>query len=698
MKIRILALLLLSLAFFSPRAFSAELGMVRMGIVQGDVQIHTEDTQDWVPAAVNTPLAQGDRVWVPEGGRTELQVLGGLFIRLDNFTSLDILSLGDNSGQFFINVGRAYINNSTSGIDQLQFDTPVSSVSCDNTSTIMIDVEENGATEISVLQGSADVETRNGRVRIPSGNTYRIGEDLGTGIYSLNSPDEWEQWNRELDRRISESGTSLRYLPEELDEYSYDFDANGSWINDANYGYVWSPSVSFSLDWAPYHNGRWVWIGGNYVWISSERWGWAPYHYGRWVFRQHGGWCWVPPRRGAVYWGPGYVGWVYTPNYVSWIPLAPGEIYYGHGYYGPGSVNINTLPSSNFTIKRNYLNRNARNAIRVEHRDTFLHGRRIAVPATENPFNQRNVGIGPPRFKPGKETYSPTLRKIPSAKLPPRKIRTISPEILRKERKLAPGKRGSVFTPGSPVRELPTPPRETPKRILPKQRPEIYSDGLQNREGGQPLKKDQLRRELPVQEKKPATIFTPSTPKRTRKEATPTGSQPQRQPATIRVAPQPVAPQPVAPTPVWTPTKPQLPEKGRSPAPQLPKRAPAPTMKRTIPTAPQGQGAASPSRQLQRSPLPVRPGSQTIRQTIPSTPQGQGAASPARQLQRSPLPVRQGSQIIQLKKPATVQPKVNQSPVTPGSATTTTPESRQQRGQKVEKPSFQRGNRQGENR
>ena len=128
MKIRILALLLLSLAFFSSRAFSADLGMVRMGIVQGDVQIYSEDTQDWVPAAVNTPLAEGNRVWVPEGGRTELQVLGGLFIRLDNFTSLDILTLGENSDQFFINAGRAYINNSTSGIDQLQFDTPVSSV------------------------------------------------------------------------------------------------------------------------------------------------------------------------------------------------------------------------------------------------------------------------------------------------------------------------------------------------------------------------------------------------------------------------------------------------------------------------------------------------------------------------------------------------------------------------------------------
>ena len=251
---------------------------------------------------------------------------------------------------------------------------------------------------------------------------------------------------------------------------------------------------------------------------------------------------------------------------------------------------------------------------------------------------------------------------------------------------------------GSPVREMPTPPRETPKRILPKQRPEIYSDGLQNRQGGQPLKKEQLRRELPVQEKKPITIFTPSTPKRIKKEATPTGAQLQRQPATIRVAPQPVGPQPVAPTPVWTPSKPQLPEKGRSPAPQLPKRAPVPTMQRTIPTAPQGQGPAAQPRLLQKTPKSLHQGSQIIQQTIPAAPQGQGAASPSRQLQRSPLPLHQGSQTIQQKKPATVQPMANQPPVAPGTTTTTTPESRKQSGQKGERPSFQRGNRQGENR
>jgi hypothetical protein len=557
MKIRLLALLLLSLGLFTSRAYSADLGTVRMGIVQGDVQIFTGDSNDWIPAAVNTPLVQGDRVWVPEGGRSELQVLGGLFIRLDNSTSLDILTLDENNYQFSLNVGRAYVNNLIHGIGLLQIDTPVVSVTCDAIAKLMIDVEENGATEISVLQGPVYAETGNGRILVPAGKTLRIEEDQRTSMYSLNSPDEWEEWNRDLDRRISEYNNSDRYLPEELDSYSYDFDTNGRWLYDASYGYVWTPTIAVSINWAPYHEGRWVWINGNYVWISSERWGWAPYHYGRWVFLRNGGWCWVPPRRGAVYWGPGYVGWVYTKNYVSWVPLAPGEIYYGHGYYGPGSVNINTLGNRNFPANRNYLNRNARNAIKVMHRDAFLHGRQVAVPHGENPFNQKNVGIGPPRFKPDRETYMPKLIKIPAAKLPPQRIRAIKPEVLLKERKHFPYKQGTVITPTVPTRELQTPSRETPKRVLREQKPEIYNDGLQNREVRQPQKKEQLRRELPVQGNKPVTIITPATSKKAREKAAPIGSRQQRQSATIRVAPQPVAPQPVAPTPVWTPSKPR---------------------------------------------------------------------------------------------------------------------------------------------
>lgn len=64
----IMFLLILFPAYLYPQA----LGSLRLSLIEGDVQIRMEDTEDWVPASINMPLVDGDRIWVPEGGRTEL--------------------------------------------------------------------------------------------------------------------------------------------------------------------------------------------------------------------------------------------------------------------------------------------------------------------------------------------------------------------------------------------------------------------------------------------------------------------------------------------------------------------------------------------------------------------------------------------------------------------------------------------------
>jgi hypothetical protein len=463
MKTRRIIPLLLALALIPAIAFSAEYGRARIGFLSGDVQIQTADTPEWLPASTNTPLREGDRVWVPQGGRTEIQVLGGAFIRLDALTSLDALSLGTDYIQFYLNGGHAYINNRREGIDSIQIDTPLSSILCKDDSLVMIDVAERGATEISVLKGDAYAETRNGKIRVPAGNALLIREDLRAEFYPLAADGKWEEWNRQRDRILAGGGESLRYLPNELDDYVSDFENNGRWINTTDYGYAWIPSVSISLNWAPYRNGRWIWMGGNYIWISYEPWGWAPYHYGRWVFLGGRGWCWVPPHHGAAHWGPGYVGWVHTPTYVSWVPLAPGDTYYGYGDYGPGSVNINTININMINVQQHFRNIDARNAVTSLHRDTFFHGRRSDFRLHENPFKERNVGFGPPPLvKPDRTTVSPVIRKIPVAKLPPPRVQQIQPEKIRRERRLVTDERGSVFRPGSSVPQMRTIRREEP--------------------------------------------------------------------------------------------------------------------------------------------------------------------------------------------------------------------------------------------
>ena len=309
-KYVVLAFILFCFPTFS---LGSTLGSLRISLMEGDVQVRTEDTGEWVLASINMPLMDGDQIWVPEGGRTELQLRDGTFLRLDEKSALEILTVEKDSFQFYLAEGRSYVNFRGLRGTLLQIDTPDASIRAYDRSNFRIETIQDGYTDISVYRGVVYAESREGRTSVDGGKTLSLREGTYAELSPLGPPDEWERWNRRRDRRFAERRPPSRYLPDELQAYSGDFEENGRWVQVREYGYVWTPKV-VAIGWAPYRIGRWVWIGGDYVWVSYEPWGWVPYHYGRWAFISAIGWCWVPPARGAVYWGPGFVGWVRTPT------------------------------------------------------------------------------------------------------------------------------------------------------------------------------------------------------------------------------------------------------------------------------------------------------------------------------------------------------------------------------------------------
>ena len=93
----------------------------------------------------------------------------------------------------------------------------------------------------------------------------------------------------------------------------------GQWIDDPQYGYVWSPNQDGSF--RPYYtNGYWAMTEYGNTWISNYPWGWACFHYGRWIFDPYYGWIWIP----GTNWGPAWVSWRYGAGYYGWAPLGPG--------------------------------------------------------------------------------------------------------------------------------------------------------------------------------------------------------------------------------------------------------------------------------------------------------------------------------------------------------------------------------------
>jgi hypothetical protein len=255
---QITIMLLMAVALFLPAQAAAENDIfIRLSLIEGDVQVSGRDLEDWTAAAINTPLAEGDRLWVPENGRAELQLQGGFFIRLNERSSLDAVSLEDGSLQYYMDRGHAYVNNLRGGIKIVQLDTPFSSVRSYDNSIMTLDVAEDGRTEVSVLKGYVYAETRAGATRVSAGNTLTIGEGVSAELSPIGPLDEWETWNMDRDRQVLAWGESSRYLPDELHEYSSDLDTSGRWVYAADYGWCWTPIVTVA-GWAPYTVGRWV--------------------------------------------------------------------------------------------------------------------------------------------------------------------------------------------------------------------------------------------------------------------------------------------------------------------------------------------------------------------------------------------------------------------------------------------------------
>jgi hypothetical protein len=478
-------------------AFSSNYGYMRISLVEGDVQIKTPDADDWGYASINTPLAEGDQVWVPQGGRAELQLNTGTYVRLDNNSALQILSTDKDSSQFYLSQGHAYIYYDAPRGNVIQIDTPDASIRAFDRAVFRIDMSDQYQyTDVAVYKGYVEAENEVGKSRINAGQmVLSLGPNTNAEVAPLRPSDEWERWNKmRNDNIFARRDGGTRYLPAELRAYSYDFDNYGRWIQVPDYGYVWTPTVVVGSSWSPYRDGRWIWWGGDYVWVAYEPWGWAPYHYGRWSFIINIGWFWVPPVAREVYWSPGYVGWVRTADYVAWVPLAPGETYYGRGEHGRHSVNITNVNIKQVNITNVYKNVYVNNGVTVVNRKTFNTHSPTIVNVNKNVIQQKiftknNISVGEPDIRPTKGSHFTSARTIPTSKLPPQHVREQQAKELKKSRPLMKAPEKSVLNPGAEHRELPlntvTTPRDPGKgkpmikRVKPKEKmePGVIEEG-----------------------------------------------------------------------------------------------------------------------------------------------------------------------------------------------------------------------------
>ncbi len=406
MKRRLLSLVMAALAFPALHAQGAPQddgdgpgrGVARLSLMNGDVSVRRGDSGDWVSAVVNAPLMVEDRVLTGAGSRSEVQFDYYHRLRLAEDSEVRFSEL--EYGKYQIQVARGTVTLSAlkGGDAQIELATPAAAVRPMAHGQYRVTVRQDGAVEITVRSGEAEIFTPSGTEKLRPGRTM-VARMTPQGsefqMISAIPKDRWDHFNEQRDRDLQRS-SAYKYVSRDI-YGAEDLDGHGQWVYVAPYGYVWAPAVA--PGWAPYRYGRWAWLDWyGWSWVSYDPWGWAPYHYGRW-FHHGGRWCWWPGVGIGVgyrhYWSPGLVAWFGfgSPGFGfgvnvgfgfggwGWVPLAPYEPFYrwwGPRYYG-GYRNHTTIVNhvrivNNTNIYNTYRNARVGNGVSVLEGGDFTRG------------------------------------------------------------------------------------------------------------------------------------------------------------------------------------------------------------------------------------------------------------------------------------------------------------------------------------
>ncbi len=413
--------------------------VARISFLAGTVSLQPSGASEWSQASLNYPVTTGDRIYTDQNGRAELEA-GPATVRASATTDLTIATLNDRFMQLGLGQGaiRVRVYELLSG-DSVEIDTPNGALLLQQPGDYRVETyPDNGTTFVIVNNGV--LEVRGGAVleKVGSGHAVKLtGTDpINVAFMSMPASDAFDQWVWERDRRVAASA-SAQYVGRGTPGYA-DLDVYGTWDEHPKYGHVWYPT-GVSRDWVPYRHGHWVWIEPwGWTWVENEPWGFAPFHYGRWVYVGVR-WAWVP---GVVvarpYYAPALVAFVGGPNFAigigvgggvqGWFPLGPGEPFrpwYHHSEPYRRQVNITHV--TNITYVNNVTNIqyvNQPGGTTVVSTDAFRRGQ----PVDREMIRVKPGQLGRAQVMSGPET-TPPAGALGGGRAVPSPIRTPTPTM-----------------------------------------------------------------------------------------------------------------------------------------------------------------------------------------------------------------------------------------------------------------------------
>ncbi|MBI3285254.1 MAG: hypothetical protein HYZ65_10465 [Burkholderiales bacterium] len=402
----------------------------RLSYAQGSPDFLPAGSEQWLNLDFNRPLTAGDNVWVPRNGKAEIHI-GALAVRLNEKSSLSFLNLSDDTVQLKLTQGTMALRvRDLPGKETVEVDTPNLAFSLQEPGEYRIDVNPDDSTTVTVRRGAGIVYGERDSVTLREAESATFsGTNLSHSAIARMPPyDDFDSWVNQRDR-VEDGSRSAQYVSREIIGYQQ-LDDYGSWETNVEYGAVWFPRVTL-VGWAPYRLGHWLWVAPwGWTWIDQAPWGFAPYHYGRWAYLGSR-WAWVPGRHShyerPVY-APALVAFVGGNGWsagvqlqgraapgVAWFPLAPGEAY-RPGYTSSSRYleRLNTgITVNNTTVINNtqnvYINQHVNNAVTMVPASVFTKGQAVApVAASLNRQQLSNATIG---------TAAPAIAPAPASML-----------------------------------------------------------------------------------------------------------------------------------------------------------------------------------------------------------------------------------------------------------------------------------------
>ena len=354
--------------------------------VEGDLLRYVPDENDWVAVVRDAPFGTEDTLYSGDGGRAELAVPNGSWIRVGSSTQLQFIDLETDLTETDVASGIARFYNKGSRT-VIKATCPYGYVLADPGTAFDFYVGDNSV-EVVALQGDVSfVHSATGtRYDVSAGSASILADENQVSSGEGTVDPDWDQWNAERDNfwaeKARERGLSAVYLPPNLQNESYALEENGRWERVPYEGsprWFWRPTT-VAFGWSPFTVGRWTDWYGDQTWIPSEPFGYVTHHYGNWVYISNN-WYWAPPVANVqiglpllnigFYWNPGRVSWIHSGAYVGWVPLAPRETYYSYrNWGGPHEMVVNNINILRVNINvRNYAY--ARHAIVVNQNNFY---------------------------------------------------------------------------------------------------------------------------------------------------------------------------------------------------------------------------------------------------------------------------------------------------------------------------------------